>query len=164
MSVTLLGIDSSTSNTGISIFVDGKYKTYKLISFSTHGTTQWERLDPMMKGIGEVLNKYKPDIVYQEQSWKGMNVDVLKCLTNIMGGVRFWCLENNCDYHVIMPSQWRAELGLNKFKAERDELKTMAKEYIKERYKLDVPTDDVSDCICIGLAGLEIERKSNEIR
>ena len=155
----LLGIDSSTSITGISVFVDGKFKTYELVVTSKKGTTQWERLNPMMKGVAKVLNKYRPNIVYQEQSWKGQNVDTLKCLTNIMGGVRFWCLEHDCKYEVILPSQWRAVLGLNKFKAERDELKDMAKQYIKNKYNLDVPTDDVSDCICIALAGVEIERK-----
>lgn len=156
----LIGLDSSTRCSGISVFVDGKLKGYELVSVDSKNTTQWERLDPMMGGISKVLNRFKPDVVYHEESWKGRNVDTLKCLTNIMGGVRFWCLENSSKYVSIYPAEWRKVLGLNKFKAERDELKTIAKQYIKDKYKINIPTDDVSDCICIGLAALEIERMS----
>lgn len=153
MGIRLCGIDSSTSNTGLSLFVDGKLVSYKLITLDKKDTTKWERLNPMMKEIGEILNEWKPSIIYQEQSWKGRNVDTLKCLTNIMGGVRFWSLMNGSEYYVLLPSQWRSKLDLNKYMAEREELKDNAKQYIKEKYNIEVPTDDVSDAICIGLAG-----------
>ena len=166
MDTRLCGIDSSTSNTGLSLFVNGKLVGYKLISLDKKDTTQWDRLNPMLKQIGEVLSEWKPNIIYQEQSWKGRNIDTLKCLTNIMGGVRFWALMNNCEYYVLLPSQWRARLGLNKYEAERPELKNAAMQFVKDKYDIDVPTDDISDCICLGLAGLSFygfdEEKEND--
>lgn len=152
----LCGIDSSTTATGISLFEDGEYIEYKLITIDKKKfPTKWDRLNPMLIEISKVLNEYKPDVIYQENSYKGNNVDNLKVLTNILGGIRFWSLENNCEYFQLLPSQWRSKLGLNKYEAERPELKNITMEFVKEKYNIEVPQDDVSDCICVGLAGLD---------
>lgn len=151
----ICGIDSSTTATSISLFVNGQFQDYSLIvGDKKKYPTKWDRIDPMLKNIGEVLDKYNPDIVYQENSYKGNNVDNLKALTNILGGVRFWCVERDKEYHQLMPAQWRAVLKLNKYEAERPELKNIAMEFVREKYGIEVPTDDVSDAICIGLCGL----------
>lgn len=151
----LCGIDSSTSATSISCFIDGKLVDYKLIQINKKEyPTAWERLNPMLYEIIDVLNKYKPNIIYQEDSWKGRNVDTLKVLTNILGGVRMWALEHNCEYYRLMPSQWRAVLKLNEYEAQRPDLKNITYEYIKEKYNIEPETDDVSDSIAVGLAGL----------
>ena len=52
-----------------------------------------------------------------------------------------------------MPSQWRKVLGLNQYEADRKQLKQKTIEYIENRYKIEIPQDDVSDSIAIGLAG-----------
>lgn len=156
----LCGIDSSTTATSISLFIDGEYEEYSLIEMDKKKMpTMWQRLNPMISDIIEVLNKYKPDVIYQEDSWKGKNIDSLKCLTNILGAVRMWAIANNCNYYTIYPSEWRAKLNLNKWLEERESLKAKAMDYIKEKYGIEVPTDDVSDSICIGLAGMICERK-----
>lgn len=156
----LCGIDSSTSATSISLFIDGEYKEYTLIEMDKKKMpTMWQRLNPMIMEIIKVLDKYKPTIIYQEDSWKGRNIDGLKCLTNILGAVRSWAVQNNCEYETIFPSEWRAKLGLNKWLEERETLKAKAMDFIKDKYNIDVPTDDVSDSICIGMAGILCDRK-----
>lgn len=151
----LCGIDSSTSNTSIALFENGIFKDYTLISMDKKKyPTKWDRLNPMLKEIGEVLDKYKPDIIYQEDSYKGNNIDNLKVLTNILGGVRFWALTHNAEYYKLLPSQWRKVLNLNQYEADREILKQKTIEYIRNKYKIDIPTDDVSDSIAIGAAGI----------
>lgn len=150
----LVGIDSSTTATSISLFINGKYKDYTLIKIDKNEyPTKWDRLDPMLKEIGNVLDRYKPDIIYQENSYKGNNVDNLKALTNILGGVRFWAIMNESEYYQLMPSQWRKVLSLNEYEADRKVLKQKTIEYIEKKFKIKVPQDDVSDSIAIGLAG-----------
>ena len=150
----LVGIDSSTTRTALSLFIDGEYVGYELIDCKKLGKTQWERLPHMMLKIGEVLDKWQPDIIFQEDSWKGRNVDTLKCLTNILGGVRYWAIANGCDYRKVLPSEWRAKLKLNEYLAKRPELKDNAMRFVEDVYGIECESDDVSDCICIGLAGL----------
>lgn len=155
-STRLCGIDSSTSATSISLFVDGKFVDYKLIEIDKKQfPTQWDRLNPMIKEIGKSIESFQPTIIYQEDSWKGKNVDTCKCLSTILGAVRYWAITNNCEYYRLMPSQWRAKLNLQKYEAERPELKNITMEFIKDKYGIEVPTDDVSDSIAIGLAGLK---------
>lgn len=153
--MTLCGIDSSTSNTSIALFENGEYKDYTLISMDKKQyPTKWDRLNPMLVEISKVLEKYKPDVIYQEDSYKGNNIDNLKVLTNILGGVRFWALTHNAEYYKLLPSQWRKVLKLNEYEADRTILKQKTIEYIQGKYHIDVPTDDVSDSIAIGAAGI----------
>ena len=151
----LCGIDSSTSNTSISLFKDGKYEDYTLISINKKQyPTKWERINPMLMEIAKVLEKYQPNVIYQEDSYKGNNIDNLKALTNILGGVRFWAITHDAEYYKLLPSQWRKVLKLNQYEADREILKQKTIEYIENTYKIDIPTDDVSDSIAIGAAGI----------
>lgn len=153
----LCGIDSSTSATSVSLFKDGKFIDYKLIRLDKKKyPSQWERINPMMEQIWDVLNKYDPDVIYQEDTYQKQSVDTLKCLTNILGGVRMWAVANHKEYYKINAPMWRAQLKMNEFMAERPELKDKSINFIKEKFNINPETDDVADSICIGLAGLKI--------
>ena len=155
--VRLCGIDSSSTCTSISLFENGEYKSYKIAEVSKkYYPTQWDRVDQMIILICKILDQFQPDIVYQEDSWKGQNIDTLKCLTTIMGAVRHWALDHGCEYYKILPSSWRGQLGLNEYMKKRPDLKDKTIEFVKERYGINPETDDVSDSICIGLAGLKL--------
>lgn len=155
----LCGIDSSTSKTAISLFIDGKYKEYKLIDLhKIEGG--WNRVDPMILEIVKVLDKYKPDIIYQEDAYLSggkQNPETMLMLCTIMGAVRYWALIHDCNYNKFKASTWRAKLKLNDFLANRPELKKKTITFIQEKYNINPETDDVSDSICIGLAGLKME-------
>ncbi len=152
----LVGLDSSTFCTALSFWEDGKYLEYSILDLhkSKNYKTKWDRIDPMISHILNKLNEFQPDIVYQEDSWAGKDMDTLKALTNILGAVRGWCLVNNKTYYKVMPTSWRATLKLNKSKAKREELKQITKDYIESKYGFECPTDDVSDAIAIGEHGI----------
>lgn len=150
----LCGIDSSTKRTAISYFEDGKLIEYKVIDFSKVKDKN-ERIDSMMLGIAAHLNYWKPDYIYQEDSWTSPNPETANMLTNIIGGVRFWSISNGCKYHKIKPSVWRAQFGLNAYKDKREVLKEKSINYVKELYGVEV-SDDEADAILIGLCGTKI--------
>lgn len=147
MSIKFCGIDASTKSTGICLLIDGKLSDYKLIDFKSCDDRE-ERTKLMCIAILKQLTEYNPDIVYIEDSWNAVNVDVTKLLTRIMGVTYAWCLSKNKEWHSILPSQWRKYCGFEIGKKKRQELKQMSIDYVKEKYGIDV-NDDVSDCIAL---------------
>ena len=151
----LCGIDSSTNYTALSYFKDGKFRKYELIDLHKEKDSE-ERLKQMILAIYSVLDKWRPDIIYHEYTWVARNPKTALTLTSIIGAVQGWAISHNCEWNKISPSTWRASLGLSEYGKDRTDLKKSAKEYIKTEYGIEVPTDDVSDAICIGLAGIKI--------
>lgn len=151
----LCGIDSSSNRTAISYFEDDKLIDYKVIDLSKMKDKN-ERIDTMMLNIAAHLNMWKPNYVYQEDTWTSGNPETANMLTTILGGTRFWCITNNCIYHKIKPTVWRSQFGLNKFKAKREELKLKSIEYVKDLFGIIV-SDDEADSILIGLCGTKIK-------
>lgn len=151
----LCGIDSSSNRTAISYFEDNKLVDYKVIDLKKIKDKN-ERIDTMMLSIAAHLNSWKPDYVYQEDTWTSGNPETANILTTILGGVRFWCISNNCIYHKIKPTVWRSQFGLNQYKAKREELKEKSIDYVKEKFGVSV-SDDEADAILIGLCGTKIK-------
>lgn len=91
----ICGIDSSTQKTGISKFdsCSGELLNYKLIDLHKIKDKD-KRIDQMMLSICNQLTAWSPDIVYIEDTWDRNNIQTLKMLTYIVGGVRYWCLYN----------------------------------------------------------------------
>ena len=153
--VKLCGIDSSSNRTAISYFEDDKLVEYKVIDLKKIKDKN-ERIDEMLLNISAHLNMWKPNYVYQEDTWTGGNPETANILTTILGGVRFWCVTNNSIYHKIKPSVWRAQFGLNQYKAKREELKEKSIDYVEKKYGICV-SDDEADAILIGLCGTLIK-------
>ena len=154
----LCGIDSSSRITALSLFKDGQYKEYKLIDLSKYKDAE-KRIDEMIRSIYEVLDKWNPDVIYQEYTWVSQNPKVALMLTMIVGAVRGWAAKHMREWHKIVPAMWRAQLKLNEYMAERSKLKGRAIDYVYDKYGIVVPTDDVADAICIGEAGCMIYSK-----
>ena len=152
--VKMVSIDSSTNQTGMALFEDGKYSTHTLLDCHLYRDTD-ERINTMIKGIITTLQEWKPDIVWIEQPKGQMNVEMTRKLSEILGAVRMWCVWRDREYHEIMPSVWRKYLpGFDQGKKKRSELKQQAIDYVKD--KLDIVADtDSADSICIGLSVLE---------
>lgn len=158
--VILCGIDSSTTNTAISIYVNGKYQGYKL--FHLDGGSKWERLDPMILSVTKFLTELKPDIICQEDSWQGVNPDSDKCLANLLGAIRGWSLINDCFYYKVMPTEWRALISSEKKGKTRKELKAWAINKVHELGLKDIEDDNVAEAILIGMAYVNIYGEKGE--
>jgi len=151
MSTRFVSCDTSTNNSGLALFVNGKYKDHILISKSNIKDTH-ERINAMCADIFAKLNEWKPDTLWIEHpQGHGSNVDMVGKLCEILGAVRMWCLIHNCEYNEIAPSVWRKYAGIKQGKQTRKELKQASIDYIKEKLGID-EGDDVADSIALGYA------------
>ncbi len=154
----LIAIDSSTKSTGIALFIDGVYRESLLLSYPT-SIDMTQRFRNMSLSILSVLKKYSPDIVYIEETVVVRNPQVQRFLTRLQGVVYGWCIQNNCCFETIRPTEWRKLSGIKQSKQKRDQLKKMAIEKVKEDYAIDV-NDDVAESILIGQAVINKFSKS----
>lgn len=134
--------------TGIAYFCDGEYKTHHLLDFSKNKNME-DRFESMSKGIWEILDKYRPNIIYIEETYMANNAQTMKILTRLQGVVYAWCFNNKCEFNTIKPTSWRKLLNFAQGKnIKRTELKKQSVKYILDNYNLEV-TDDEADALCI---------------
>lgn len=161
ISAKLITIDGSTQKTAVAYFYNGKYKEHKLLDFSKDKDA-FSRFKIMAKSLWKLLDLYKPNIIYIEETYSATNPQTTKILTRLQGVVYAWCMNNNCNFNTITPSQWRKQLQfLQGREVKRQELKEQSIKYILDKYSLSV-TDDEADAICIGDAVIRLYGNSNE--
>lgn len=157
--VRSVGIDSSTKRTGISLFINGKYKWHKLVDKSHISDIDF-RINEMGKEIINTLQQIKPTMVFIERpQGYGKNVDLVRKLAEVMGFVRIWCIMSGVYYEECNPSVWRKYIGIQQGKKKRAELKAESIAYVKKVYGIDC-TDDEADSIC--LCGAMINKYKGE--
>ena len=144
----IAGIDGSTKSTGVSIMRDGKLEFYTLIDFHKEKDAI-KRIQNMFLSISEILDKYKPDVVYMEKAIDKKNIDTLQKLSYLSGGILFYCTKNGIKFVNPFPSEWRARIGIKmSSKIKRDMLKAEAIIAVKKEYGIDVG-DDIAESILI---------------
>jgi len=155
----LVSLDLATKKSGIALFENKKYKESYVIDYEKIKDID-ERTELMGKKLISALNYFKPTLVYSEDSFKGRNPKVMKCLCKIHGIVMGWCLEHDVEYHFIMPSSWRKYIPdfPNGRSATRDEQKEFSVNYVKDVYGITPKTDDESDAILIGEAVIRMKK------
>ena len=108
------------------------------------------RGDYIIKGIcGEFYSckEEKIDLIILEDVQKQVNQKTFGDLNKLMGGLLEVAHKHCVFYEVVHSSTWRKGLGIKGKK--REELKSASKQYVLDRYGIDV-SDDVADSICIG--------------
>lgn len=145
----LIGIDSSTSNTGYSIYRNAVLEDYGVIC-TTHITDKDVKFETMCKEIISLLDKYKPMILTAELTTPTRNAVTQRQLTLLLGVIYGWCLSNDCECIFYRASQWRHLIGDN-FPKKREELKAWAVNLVNEKYGI-VLQDDIAEAILIGQA------------
>ncbi len=155
ISAKLITIDGSTQKTAVAYFYNGKYREHNLLDFSKDKDA-FSRFESMAKNLWKLLDFYNPNIIYIEETYSAVNPQTTKILTRLQGVVYAWCINNQCDFNTITPSQWRKQLKFIQGKGiKREQLKEQSIKYILYKYSLLV-TDDEADAICIGDAVLKM--------
>jgi len=150
----LIGLDISTRITGYSIYVDKELTESGTIDLHKMKNTE-ERQVYMANNILSLLEKYKPDVVYVEDTFVKGNVETSMKLMMMIGSVFGWCSFNDVVFHKIKPSAWRSTIGISIGNKSRNELKDADIEYVLNKYGVEC-TDDEADAIGIGEAGVMI--------
>ena len=152
--VKLCSIDFSSKKTGIAYFEDGEYKHHFIDCSSLKDMEV--RFSNMCLDIWKTLEMVKPTIVYAEETVVLRNAQTQRFLTRMQGVIYAWCMNNDCEFNTIRPTQWRSIIGIPQGRnVKREELKEQAIQYVKRKYDLIV-NDDEADAICIGDAVINV--------
>ena len=151
--IKLLSLDSSTSATGYSVFVDGKYKYSGCIDLHESGKSS-DRLSLMIKELYSLIDEEKPDIIVAEEMVVTRNAQAARMLTMILGAVYGKCLKDEIFWFVLRPTEWRSLVKEKdeKLPRKRDALKEWSKNKVSTLYGVEDVSDDISDSILIGEA------------
>lgn len=171
----IMGVDGSTTNTGVSVFKlykNGKIGFYKVYLISAPKTSyhkkakqskaeyrqqkheQMEyRLNYMANELLKLVDRYKPGTIIMEDTYGKSDMNTLKMLCRLQGVMLGEGIRRDMYIHFVSPSTWRMAIGLGvseeKARLKREELKSRAIAYVKDKYGIAV-TDDEADSICIG--------------
>lgn len=152
----MISLDTSTAHTGFAFWKNGKLSAYGTIdSVGNHKTG--DKTDDMMLKIDRYLKEKSPDIVVVEMTVVPVNAHTQRELTELIGGIRNYCLFNKIDFYRLRPTEWR-KLVRDKdenLPKKREELKAWSVEKVKKTYGVDV-SDDTSDSILIGAAYMKL--------
>ena len=147
--VKLLSIDSSTSSTGYSIFIDGKYEKSGCIDLKNY---KEDKLQKMVDSLFHLIDTEAPDIVVAEEMVVTRNAQAARNLTMLLGAIYGKCFEKQIFWFVLRPTQWRKLIDDGKKPRKRDELKEWSKQKVFEMFGIENVNDDISDSILIGQA------------
>lgn len=158
ISAKLLTIDSSTNKSGVACFDNGKYKAHNLLDCSKDKNMD-TRFEEMSRKLWIILDAYKPNIVYVEETVVLRNAQTQRFLTRLQGIIYAWCMNHDCEFNTIRPTSWRKQLSFSQGKnVKREQLKEQSVKYVLDHYDLNVG-DDEADAICIADAVIKIFEK-----
>jgi Holliday junction resolvasome RuvABC endonuclease subunit len=162
----MMTIDASTTATGMAIFDNAVYQdviSLDLDDKKTGKKTIMETRFPIMaKWMYENVISYKPDIIYIEETVVQRNAEEQRFLTRLQGVIYVYCMEHDCEFNTIRPTEWRKYAGIDQGKKQRKELKAAALELVKTKYGLIV-TEDEAEAILIGYAVINKFEELEEI-
>lgn len=149
--IKIMALDTSTTKTGWSIFIDGKYNDCGLIDLSDmKKTTAEDRIPIMIKEIENIIIDYSPDIIVVENTVVSRNVSAQRFLTMLLGMIWYICINRNIEFQTVRPTEWRSWVSSEKKGNKREELKVWSMNKVNELFGFVVESDDVSDSILIG--------------
>lgn len=153
MSCKLISMDTSSNSTGVAIYVDGKLSRHFLIDLKKIKITD-ERMSEMVKQIYKIIDNENPDIIVTELTVVTRNAQAQRNLTMILGAIYGKCIDKDIWYCSLRPTEWRSLIDTTKKPKgrKREDYKEWSMELVRDFYKLECVSDDVSDAILIGRA------------
>lgn len=148
----IIALDQSTTRTGFSVFVDGKYDHSGLIDKHKNKDLH-SRFKEMYEDIYKTIEEERPEIVVIEDTqMQGGNGLTYKILCQLQGAIIGMCYAMNIEFRVVTPTAWRAALHFRQGpKVKRAELKQQSIEYAKKEFGIDRYEDEIESC-CINAA------------
>ena len=148
----MLALDQALRTTGWAVFKDDELCEYGTFYVPTN-MNMGKRLEKFMEEVGDLVDKYRVDIVCFEDIQDQANISTFKILAFVQAAGMIFCAGRDIKFDILAPSHWRKILG-GGFGRKREEQKRKSVELVKEKYGYQV-CEDAADAICIGLAWLE---------
>ena len=172
----IIGIDQSSTSSGVSFFVNGKLKNYTLIKPKSSKradeiyaeeldhtiniimpeemySTTLLRITVIVDQIEKLIEQFKPDVVYFEEIFVAsriQNISGFRSLARLQGFLAHCCWKHKRPYVIVEENKWINSFGTYSSEIKRPERKADIMNKINEKYGLDIKTDDISDAIAIG--------------
>lgn len=149
--IRMLSLDTSTAKTGYGYWENGNLCEWGAIE--SIKPEDGNKTDDMMQRIRAFIAEKKPQIVVVEMTVVVMNATTQRELTELIGGIRWHCVNHKIDFHRIRPTQWRKLVKEKdeKLPKKRQELKQWSMDTVRRLYGIKC-SDDTADGILIGLA------------
>lgn len=148
----ILGLDTSTTSTGYCVMEDNKILAYGVIK-PKKSLDVIDRIIYIEKEIKELIIAKEVEYVCIEELSSMRGASTTKVLATLQGHIEVELRKKDMLVIKCRPSEWRK--GKVKGRT-RQELKSSAIEYIKNKYNLEV-NDDEADAICIAEYGSNLE-------
>lgn len=181
----IIGIDQSTTGTGLSLLVDGKLIDYWLIKpkGSKRAAETMVQSEPHLYTITmpeadfkttllrttaicdiveKLIDTHKPDKIYFEEIYYNNNASGFRSLGRLQGFLAHIAHKYKIPYVIVEETKWINSFDSYGSEVKRPERKADIMKKINDRYGLEINTDDVSDAIAIGVYASSIEEKENK--
>lgn len=178
----IIGLDQSTTATGVAYFEDGSLTGYSLIKPRSSKKineiiveaephiynikmpeemydTTLLRTTVIADQIEEIIKVFKPDVVYFEEIFQSANPKSFRSLARLQGFICHLCHQYGIRYVIVEESKWINSFGSYASEIKRAERKADIMQKMNDRYGLDIDIDDVSDAIAIGTYASKIEKE-----
>lgn len=154
----VIGIDASSNKTGISVFEDGKYITHTIIDCHKIEDV-YQRIPIMVSRICGYIDLFSGvSRIVMEESILKTNIQTVKKLAYIMGGVMSYAYRRKIEFKSVLPSEWRRKVGLEQSnKIKRSVLKEEAVAAVAQEYEMQL-TDDEAESILIARSEYELPK------
>lgn len=140
--IKMIALDTSLRSSDYSIFSDGKLIEIGNLIVDDKDCAP---IDEMISKISVLLNNTNPDIVVVENTVVIRNTKVMRLLTEIIGGIRFWCVSHNKFFYILNPTEWRKLVKEPNeiLPKKRNELKIWSMNTVKRYTRRKINNDDV---------------------
>lgn len=155
----VMALDQSTRVSGYSYFENGEYVVSGMVDLSKSKLETPERSFEMAKALWKVIAKYKPEHLILEDVQNQSNTKTVVILARLQGMLIGYAEAHGIKVYILSPSQWRGVLKYSQGpKVKRAELKQQSIDYVKEKYRLELPEDE-----CESIALNDAARKKLEL-
>ena len=165
--MTVIGIDESYKNIGISVIKDNEVIKHK--SYSYKGCkNKTEKRKYVKKMIKYFTNRYKCDIIILERvrhfSAGFMSKSYIAATSALIACIVDTAYEFNIPVYSVDTRSWKSQIvGTSKHK-ENESKKQPTIDFVQNVLGIDVKDDDEADAICIGLYGFIPKEKQKLIK
>ncbi len=142
--MTILSIDPAVSKKiAYALFVDEQLQCYNAVD--------------RIYEIDDVINTALDiDLIVTEDMYLGKNVQTLKQLCYVVGGILYLCQIYDIEYRLIAPVTWKSHHGLLKKPAELEE--KLQIEIVRQETGKEITDVDIRAAILIGMCQIEKAR------
>lgn len=159
MKVKMISIDASTSASGVSEYINGKYRS-SIVLKTDPKIKGDEKLNQMIKLIFQYLSQKKLEIIVVETIVPTRNAMGTRMLQELTGSIRGYCIYHDIDYYSLRPTEWRKavvdSIGIKPKGRKRADQKEWALDIVNNKLNIKTDSDDEAESILLGLGYINL--------